>query len=266
MNAGQGIQILATKESSSTGDGALTVGGGVGISKNAYVGGDLYVNGDITVTGTMSYLSTETLLIRDNLIVVNSEAVNGIDGGVLIKRSPTSATDGNVYASMFYKESTDELTFAYTTIDPGTNALSITDYVPVRCDYVRISNSSDSTHFSNGSFTTLGGAYIDKNLRVGQNITASSIYVNSNGTFTNVSSTNLIITNASCSSLHVTDTIHSSNITGGNVSVQNVTMGTLHALTASVLNASITNISSSNLLIFFHRNCCFTMRSIYIGR
>jgi hypothetical protein len=244
-SAGQGVKILATKQSSSVGDGALTISGGVGISKNAHVGGDLFVNGNITVAGTTSYLNTETLLVKDNLFVVNSESINGIDGGMLIKRSVLSATNGNTYASVFYKESNDELTFAYTASDSGTT-LGITDYIPVRCDYLRINNSTDATNFSNGSFSTLGGAYVDKNLRVGQDITASSLYVNNHATFTNVTSTNIkstslesvniACTNATCNSIK-SATIESSAIT----------TGTLNASSVSILNAEVTNMSGSAL-------------------
>lgn len=246
-SAGQSVKILATKQSTSIEDGAFTVSGGVGISKNAHVGGDLFVNGNVTVAGTTSYLNTETLLVKDNLFVVNSESINGIDGGMLVKRSVMSATNGNTYASVFYKESNDELTFAYTASDSGTT-LDITGYIPVRCDYLRITNSDDSTNFSNGSFSTLGGAYIKKNLRVDQDITASSLYINNDATFTNITSTN--ITTTSLGSLNMSSTnITCNSIKSTNIQSSAITTGTLNATSTVILNADVTNMTGSALIL-----------------
>lgn len=175
------IHVLGTKNATSAIDGAFVVEGGVGISKNLHVGGDL------TVHGTMTTFNTETVVIEDNLIVLNSSPSGIADGGMLIK---TSKTDGNVYAGAFYKESLGEFTFAYTNTSSNT-LVDIVDYIPVRASALYLTSTTDSVDFSTGTLTMLGGAYINKNLIVGENITANSIAL----------STQLVTPNINCSSI-----------------------------------------------------------------
>jgi hypothetical protein len=148
------------------------------VGKYVNVNSNLSVSGDLLVSGTTTTLDTQTLLIEDNLIVVNSAPASMADGGVLVKRysDGISVTTGNTFAGVFYKESTDEFTLAYTSgTSPST--VSITDYIPLRAQAVHLVDTTDAPSFSSGSLTTLGGGYINKNLVVGESISAGTLNV-----------------------------------------------------------------------------------------
>jgi uncharacterized protein YjbI with pentapeptide repeats len=136
---------------------------------------DLTVSGNLTVSGTTTTVNTETVTIEDNLLVINSGPAGLADGGLLVKRYQ-SGTSGSVdYAGMFYKESTDEITLAMTASDPGTNSVSINNYLPLRASKISLESTDNAVSSSNGGALTVpGGAAIIKDLYVGGSITASS--------------------------------------------------------------------------------------------
>lgn len=203
LDARNNITIVKTTDSSSFNSGALVVNGGVGIHKNLYIGGDLFVQGN-----TVS-LDTQTLVLEDNLIVVNSVPQAAVDGGLAVKRFSDGVSD-NTFAVLFYKESTDEFTFAYSNTQ-SNSMVSITDYIPLRASAIHLVDTSDAVDFTSGSLSTLGGAYINKHLVVGQSVTCSSIYGSQSGYINNLSSTT-----SSIGSLMITSTTNAgSNSSSG---------------------------------------------------
>jgi hypothetical protein len=239
----QSMHVLGTKNASSAVDGAFVVDGGVGISK------DLHVGGDLTVHGTMTTFNTETVVVEDNLLVLNSSPIGVADGGILVK---TSKTAGNIYAGAFYKETLGEFTFAYTNTSSNT-FVDITDYIPLRASSLHLASTADGLDFSTGSLTLLGGAYIHKNLVVGENITANSIAL----------STQLVTPHIDCSSittgnLVVTSTDNTSVISYGGlvigkdasidgvVTVNNTSPSTSSTRGAIVSSGGVSVISTEN--------------------
>jgi len=199
INAGNQIQIVCTKESTNFSNGSLTVFGGVGIAKNLNVNGNVTCNGDLTVIGTTTTINTETLLVKDNLVVVNSGPSGNVDGGLLVKRyiNGVNDTNGVNYAGVIYKETSDEMIFAYTD-QAGSN---LTDYIPVRASQLYLTSTTNVTNVSIASFSTPGGAFIGKDLVVNGvlNATTSSLV--------NVMGENAEISTMTTSSLLVKNTL-----------------------------------------------------------
>lgn len=204
INAGGTIRssaarVIDTRNSTSASSGALVVDGGTGIAKDLNVGGNVLVAGNLTVSGTTTTVDTQTILVKDNLLVLNSAPYPSADGGLLIKRGPVDI--GSTYAGLFYKESTDEYTFAYTSNDPGSSAVIIDNYIPLRArKLILTSTEDDSINVSSGALVSNGGGYFAKSLVVaGYGMTVGSLFV-SGGT---VVTPNLLSTDSTISNLLV---------------------------------------------------------------
>lgn len=143
-------------------------------SGNLYVNSDAVIGGNLTIQGTTTTINTETTSIEDNLLVINSGPYGLADGGILVKRFE-SGTQGNAnYAGLFYRESTDEYTFAMTSSDPGSSPVQLGNYIPIRSGYIVIQNTTDATAVgSGGALTVAGGASIAKDMYVGGNFRAT---------------------------------------------------------------------------------------------
>jgi hypothetical protein len=178
INAGNTIRtsatrVVDTRNSVSAASGALVIDGGAGIAKDLNVGGNIIVAGNLTVSGTTTTVDTQTVLVKDNLLVLNSGPYPSADGGLLIKRGPVDV--GSTFAGLFYKETTDEYTFAWTSSDPGSTAVVIDDYIPLRAKKLILTSTEDTTNNSTGGLVSYGGGYFSKSLWVGHGITTSSL-------------------------------------------------------------------------------------------
>lgn len=198
INAGNTIRtsaarVIDTRNSISAATGALVVDGGTGIAKDLNVGGNIVVSGNLTVSGTTTTVDTQTVLVKDNLLVLNSGPFPSADGGLLIKRGPVDV--GSTFAGLFYKEATDEYTFAWTSSDPGSTAVVIDDYIPLRAKKLILTSTEDSTNSSTGGLVSYGGGGFAKSLVVGYGITTGSLYATGNSTLVNMSSTNITSNN-----------------------------------------------------------------------
>jgi hypothetical protein len=205
-----GVLINTTKNSSGIDSGALIVNGGVGISRDLHVGGDLVVYGN-TVT-----LNTETLLVEDNIIVVNNTPISGADGGLLVRRfsDGVSATIGNIYAGIVFKEQSDEFVLAYAATAANLT-LTTTDYIPLRANGLKLMDPTSATTFSSASLSVMGGAYLHKNLIVNEDVTASNLVVTQK-----VQSQSLRVFNqASIGSLLIHSSMASNSVSTGSVVV-----------------------------------------------
>ena len=223
LNAGNQVQILCTNNSTNYSNGSLVVRGGVGITRDLNVNGNLNINGNFTVLGTTTTVDTETLLVKDNLVVVNSGPNGSVDGGLLVKRyvNGIDNTNGINYAGMTYKEASDEIIFSYTN---ETGSI-ISDYIPLRASKINLTSTTNATNISNASLSTPGGAYIDKDLIVGNTLYTNVLQVTSSNII-NISSSNFQTTNITSSSIIVNnilnltsnyDTASSLVVSGGTV-------------------------------------------------
>lgn len=195
------LRVIDSRNSTSVSSGALVVDGGTGISKDLNVGGNVVVTGNLTVSGTTTTVDTQTVLIKDNILVLNSAPYPSADAGLLIKRGPVDV--GSTYAGLFYKESTDEYTFAYTSNDPGSSSVAIDNYIPLRArKLVLTSTEDDSVNVSSGALVSNGGGYFGKSLIVaGYGMTVGSLFVTGgilitpNLSASNSTTSNLLLTN-----------------------------------------------------------------------
>jgi hypothetical protein len=168
------IRINTTVQSISTTTGGVILTGGMGMSGNLNIGGSLSIIGDLNVLGSTTTFNTETFLVEDNLIVLNNTPSALGDGGILIKRY-ISGTSGSInYAGLFYKEDTDEFTFALTNSDPGLGPVTISNYIPIRVERVNASGNSNTL----GNLFTTGG-----NIGIGTITPNATLHINSSNTF-----------------------------------------------------------------------------------
>ena len=147
-------------ESSSPSTGALVVAGGVGIAKSLNVGSDVSITGTTTQTGVVtientteaeasnvgSFSTAGGATIAKSLIVGNNATVQGnaaVEGGLAISEGLTVAGNATL-----------------------ASLVSITD-------------ETESTSVSSGSFKTLGGAGVAKSLNVGGITKALNVAVSS---------------------------------------------------------------------------------------
>lgn len=102
LAANGAVTFTATTQSTATTDGALIIGGGVGIDKNTNIGGDLRVTGAGTITGVFSALNTVNLNPSNanvsiqptgtGSVTVNPTVTGNIDNMIIGATTATSAT------------------------------------------------------------------------------------------------------------------------------------------------------------------------------
>ncbi len=120
---------------------AINVTAGTFVGSTATLSGNLTVGGDFIVSGTTTTINTEITTIEDNLLVLNSGPLPSVDAGILMKRFSTGTTGTANYAGMFYKETTDEMTFALTNSDPGSSPVTVSSYLPIRAQSLNLESS-----------------------------------------------------------------------------------------------------------------------------
>lgn len=183
-----------------------------------------------------------------------------------------------IYASYFYRESSDNFVLGWTTDDPQSSNITIADYIGLNCGYIHINDTQNAIGLgSGGSLNILGGASILKNLYVGGEcvfttnitvnntltsnfITSQNQYINNNLTIgntlltTNISCTNItsnsaFITNISSNNLSSISTITTYN-TINNLLAINSTMSNINVSESLVSPvANLTNTTITNLLV-----------------
>ena len=171
---------------------------------------NFYIKINTQIRRIISYTgSTKTAILNTPLITLPNE------GDQL-------SLYNKVYASQYYMEETNNFVFSYTTVDPGSSNIIRGEYIGLNTGYISIFDTTDTVNNSNsiGSFVTLGGASIAKNMYVGNNIYGSSINT-TNGSFTNVTGTNLIISNITTSNV-ITTNVTTSNMITSNLTTSNL--------------------------------------------
>ena len=175
-----------------------------------------------------------------------------------------------VFASYYYNETLDCFVLGWTTNDPNSSNITISDYIGLKCGSISIYNTQESLGLgSGGSLTTLGGASIDKQLYVGgdsvfstnvtvtNTLTTDSITVQNftvaNCVSTNISSSNINTNNITSNNLFVTSQISSANIytpcsTITNLITNNISSGSIDATSITVGTIlCTTSVSTNNL-------------------
>ena len=146
-DANQSVQVRGATDSTSITSGALTVAGGIGITKSVNIGASLFVQGGSwTSTGTDAYLNA---------------------GGSNINiRNVAGSNSGEFESNLTH--------FNFRTV----NVTTPTTIAPFPCfvidkttGYVIVSQTDDASGVATGSFQVLGGASISKNLWVEGNTT-----------------------------------------------------------------------------------------------
>ncbi len=151
-----------------------------------------------------------------------------------------------VYASYFYSEASDNFVLGWTTDDPESSNVSVSDYIGLQSGHVHIFNTQSATGLgSGGSFTALGGASISKNLYVGNDSVFSTNVTISNTLYSQSIYTENQNINAN---LTVANTITTQNITCDFANVQNLTSN--NSIFTSITNSNLVNVNSTitNLL------------------
>lgn len=192
-------EFLNVTNSTTYANGAVIVSGGVGIEKNVNIGGNVFVGGNLTVQGTTTTVNSEIVTLKDNIFVINSDPSSEIDGGILVKRF-----SGN-YAGIYYREATDEITFAYSSNDPGLGNIAINSYIPVRANSIYLEGTEDATDINNGNIISQGGASFKKSLIIGGDITAGSIYATGSSYLNDLRSDYTTITTQTCETIRITN-------------------------------------------------------------
>lgn len=150
------VSILDTTDASGCGTGgALTVSGGAAIGKSVHVGGDMEVQG--------------STVLSDNILVLNANPADSVDTGILFQRTQTDVSIANQnYASFVFKEQSDEFVLGFAESDPNRSAVSVTQFAPLRCQFLALESTSNSTSAtSGGALNVCGGVAIAKDVAVG---------------------------------------------------------------------------------------------------
>ena len=188
---------------------------------------DYYVNSFIKITS-----GTGINQVRKIINYIGSTRTITINTPWTIQ--PTNGTTfsiyNKIYASQYYKESSNNFSLAYTKSNPDSSNITIDDWVGLDLGLVNIFNTNECIGLgSGGSLTVLGGASISKNLHIGGNVT---IGLNSTLNATNISGNLASLTNITTNSLY---------------NVGNLNVG---SMVSSISTQTIGNTSQTELLLF----------------
>jgi hypothetical protein len=150
-------------QSTTSGDGAVVVTGGVGVGKNLNVGGNVVISGNLTVQGDVTTLNTSTLDVEDLNITIAKGAANPAAA------NGAGLTVDGAAATILYNSAPDAWTF--------NKGVSIPTLV--------------ATNFSSGNAVVTGGSI--NNTVIGNTTPAV-------GTFTNLRATGNILADAGTTS------------------------------------------------------------------
>jgi hypothetical protein len=160
-----------------------------------------------------------------------------------------------IYAAYYYSETSDNFVLGWTTDDPQSSNVTVSDYIGLQSGYITINDTRNATGLgTGGSFTTLGGASINKRLYVGEdatfqtNITVANTITahltnSQNVNITNdltvgntILTTNLVSTYSTCTNILIT------NVTSTNNIITNVTASNLISTSLLSTNTTISNL------------------------
>jgi hypothetical protein len=266
------IEILNTTNSSGVGSGgSFTTLGGASVSGKLWLGDDLsvknnvYIQGDITVgnltlNGTANFGSVSA----NNSTYTNCTITNIISTNITTSSIiTTQAQTTNITNSNLISTNITNTNLHTTNISAST--LNITNYI--NSINLSLSNISTSTLLTtqsrsvNTTTTNLLATNLSGSSAILSNLTApsivassvSSVYTNvTNGTFTSITTDNIIVNTTSVLTNTTTSNLFnvnftSSNIQNVNLRTTNATVSTLLATTVTSVNTNVTNITTNNV-------------------
>ena len=168
------LTIYSTEDAVSITDGgSFTIYGGASIAKKVLIGGITEI---LDTTPSDSY-TTGSLLLHGGLSIQSSQnAVNSSNGGSLsVKGGAAIGSDLYVGGFITCSEGTSS---RYLTITASDNSINSSTGSIVTFGGITIKCSSNATNISNGgSFLTLGGASIGKDLHVGGSLNVQNTVI-----------------------------------------------------------------------------------------
>ena len=187
ISSGGVVGISTVTESSSTTTGALTVAGGVGISKDLYVGDDLFLNSDDTVLnfGADSNVNlthipdtglrlndSRQIQFRDSAIHVSSDSVG------YLNLQANTGVHINVNGTDEILVTATETTLTGNLVIPDGGLIgssSDQDTISISgAGVVGISTVTESSSITTGALTVAGGVGISKDLYLGDDLFLNS--------------------------------------------------------------------------------------------
>jgi hypothetical protein len=158
------VAVLTTTDSTSTTTGALTVYGGVGISKSVYVGTNIYAT---RLLGISSAAGTPNDLLYLGKSTIGNFFIDREAGQLILGyNTPKPTAGGGVF--QIYNNSTDRVVlFEIITAgtSTGSNSVNISNLV--------VTTTTDSTSTTTGALQVSGGAGIAKNITAANYQTSS---------------------------------------------------------------------------------------------
>ena len=140
-----GIKTFSsTTQSTSTGTGAVVIGGGLGVAKNLYVGGDFFLSGNLTIGGTTTTVNAQNLSVSDNMIYLN----NGIQTTITNAVGNGSTV---VYTTQEAHNYVIGMVVTISGITPSAYNLSNQTITAVTTNSFTVANSATGTYSSGGT-------------------------------------------------------------------------------------------------------------------
>jgi hypothetical protein len=168
------LTIYSTEDAVSiTNGGSFTIYGGASIAKKLLIGGITEI---LDTTPSNSYTEGSLLLHGGLSISCSQNAVNSSNGGSLsVKGGAAIGSDLYIGGFLTCSESTSS---RYLTITATDEAINSSTGSVVTFGGIAIKCSSNATNISNGgSFLTLGGASISKDLHVGGSLNVQNTVI-----------------------------------------------------------------------------------------
>ena len=129
---GGDLRVVSSTESLNCSTGAVMVSGGVGIGGALNVLGNTIIGGNLTVNGTTTSIQTVDTVLKDNVILLNAGPVGSRDSGVAIQRyqMDNDAGEGDVVQHTGGQAFTlpDQTGTQTTEVKLGISASSTNDY------------------------------------------------------------------------------------------------------------------------------------------
>jgi hypothetical protein len=154
------VSISDVTQSTGTSTGALTVAGGVGITKNLNVGGNAIISGDLTVQGTQYITSTDTLSYSNPTILLHTPSTgylvtnDGYDIGINYEYYSSTTSGPRIVTGGSGNGTTATINISDGTYYPPGSVVEIRGVTPSGFNGVYLTTAATIGSFSFASTTT----------------------------------------------------------------------------------------------------------------